>query len=90
MTKVMNNDAPLQKLSDGDVVAKELYYHKPEVKACLQFFRRQYYQALRKSKRSTYDGNDDTHWFQVNVLNTFYSFIFEEKCQGVEMFHAKD
>ena len=67
-----------------------MYYHKPEVKACLQSFRRQYDQALRKSVRSTNDGNDDMHWIEVNVLNTVYSCMFEEKCQGVEVFQAND
>ena len=69
---------------------KELYYHKPEVKACLQTFKRQYDQALRKSERSTHDSKDDTHWIKVNALNTVYSFMFEEKFQGVEVFYAKD
>ena len=45
---------------------------------------------MRKSERSIHDVNDDTHWIKVNALNTVYSFVFEEKCQGVEVFHAKD
>ena len=65
-------------------------YHKLEVKACLQTFKRQYDQALRKSEWSTHDTNDDTHWIKVLALNTVYSFMFEERCQGVEMFYAKD
>ena len=86
MAKMINDDVLLRKLSHGDVAAKELYYHKPEVKACLQTFKKQYDQALRKSERTTYDGNDDTLWIKVNALNTVYSFMFEEKCQGVEVF----
>ena len=86
MAKMINDDVLLWKLSHGDVAAKELYYHKPEVKACLQTFKKQYDQALRKSERTTYDGNDDMHWIKVNALNTVYSFMFEEKCQGVEVF----
>ena len=91
MAKVINDDVLLQKLSRGDVAAKELYYHKPEVKACLlQTFKKQYDQALQKSEWTTHDGNDDMHWIKVNALNTVYSFMFEEKCQGVEVFYAKD
>ena len=45
---------------------------------------------MRKSERSIHDVNDDKHWIKVNALNTVYSFVFEEKCQGVEVFHAKD
>ena len=90
MAKIINDDVLLWKLSDGDVAAKELYYHKPEVKACLQSFRGQYDQALRKSERTTDDGNNDTHWIKVNALNIVYSFMFEEKCQGAEVFYAKD
>ena len=63
-------------------------YHKLAVKACLQTFKRQYDQALRKSEWSTHDTNDDTHWIKVLALNTVYSFMFEERCQGVEMFYA--
>ena len=83
MVKVIHDDVLLRKLSDGDVTAKELYFHKPEVKASLQTFRKQYDQALQKSERSTHDGNDDMHWIKVNLLNTVYLFMFEEKCQGV-------
>ena len=90
MAKQINDDVLFRKLSDGDVAGKELNYHKLEVKACLQTFKRQYDQALRKSERSTHDGNNDTHWIKVNALNTVYSFMFEEKCQGAEVFHAKD
>ena len=90
MAKIINDDVLLWKLSDGDVPAKELYYHKPEVKACLQSFRRQYDQALRKSERSTDDGNDDTHWIKVNALNIVYLFMFEKKYQGAEVFYAKE
>ena len=90
MAKIINDDVLLWKLSDGDVAAKELYYQKPEVKACLQSFRGQYDQALRKSERTTDDGNNDTHWIKVNALNIVYSFMFEEKCQGAEVFYAKD
>ena len=79
MVKVINNDVLLRKLSDGDVAAKELHYHKPEVKACLQTFKRQYDQALRKFERSIHDGNDDTPWIKLNALNTVYWFMFEEK-----------
>ena len=61
MAKVINDDVLLRKPSDGDVAAKELYYHKPEVKACLQTFKRQCDQALRKSGRSRHDGNNDAH-----------------------------
>ena len=53
MAKVINDDVLLRKLSDGDVAAKELYYHKPEVKTCLQTFKSQYDQALQKSGQST-------------------------------------
>ena len=56
VAKWKNDDGLLWKLSDGDVAAKELYYHKPEVKACLQTFKRQYNQTLRKSELSTHDG----------------------------------
>ena len=66
--------------------AKELYYHKTEVKACLQSFRRQYDQALRKSEQSIHDSYDDTHWIKVNALNTIDSFMSE----GVEVFDATD
>ena len=45
---------------------------------------------MRKSERSAYDDNSDTHWIKVNALNTVYSFVLEEKCQGVEVFYAKD
>ena len=90
MDKVINDNVLLRKLSDGDVTAKELYYNKHEIKGCLQSFKRQYNQALRKSQRSTHDCNDDKYWIKVNALNTAYSFMFEEKCQGVEMFYAKD
>ena len=38
MARAITNDVLLRKLSDGDVAVKELYYHKPEVKACLQTF----------------------------------------------------
>ena len=66
------------------MAAKELYYHKPEIKACLQIFKRQYNQAFLKSERSTHDGNDDTHWIKVNALNTIYLFMFEvSMCRGV-------
>ena len=64
-------------------------YHKLAVKACLQTFKRQYDQALRKSEWSTHDTNDDTHWIKVLALNTVYSFMFEERCQGVEMFYER-
>ena len=64
-------------------------YHKLTVKACLQTFKRQYDQALRKSEWSTHDTNNDTHWIKILALNTDYSFMFEERCQGVEMFYAK-
>ena len=90
MAKIINDDVLLWKLSDGDVAAKELYYHKPEVKACLKSFRGQYDQALRKSERTTDDGNNDTHWIKVNALNIVYSFMFEKKCQGAEVFYAKE
>ena len=90
MAKVRNDNVLLRKLSDGNVTAKELYYNNPEIKACLQTFKRQYNQALRKSQRSTHDCNDDKYWIKVNALNTVYSFMFEENCQGVVMFSAKD
>ena len=45
---------------------------------------------MRKSERSTHDGNDGTHWIKVHALNTVYSLMFEEKCHGVEVFYAKD
>ena len=90
MAKVINDDVLLRKLSDEDVAAKKLYYHKPEVKACLQTFKRQYNQSSLKSEQSTHDGNNDTHWIKVNALDTVYLFMFEEKCQGVEVFYAKD
>ena len=61
MAKVINDDVLLQKLSDGDVTAKELYCHNTQVKTCLQTFKRQYDQALRKSDWSTHNGNDNTH-----------------------------
>ena len=66
--------------------AKELYYQKTEVKACLNYFTRQQDQALRKSEQSIHDGYDDTHWIKVNTLNTIDSFMSE----GVEVFGAKD
>ena len=72
MAKVMNDDVLLQKLSDEDVAVKELYYHKPEVKAFLQSFRRQYNQAMQKSEWSTHDGNSDMHWIKVNTLNSLF------------------
>ena len=53
MAKVISDEVLFQKLSDGDVALKELYYHKFEVKGCLKTFRRHYGQALRKSERST-------------------------------------
>ena len=90
MAKVINDDVLLWRLSDGDVAAKKLYYHKREVKECLQTFKRQYNQASLKSEQSTHDGNNDMHWIKVNALNTVYLFMFEEKCQGVEVFYAKD
>ena len=90
IAKVINDDVILWKLSDGDVTVKELFYHKLELKTCLQTFKRQSDQALRKTTQSTHDGNGDTHWIKINALNTVYSFIFEEKCQGVEVFYAKD
>ena len=48
MAKLVNDDVLFWKLPDGHVAAKELYYHKPEVKACLlsKTFKRQYDQAL--------------------------------------------
>ena len=67
-----------------------LHVHVAVVKACLQTFKRQYNQALQKSERSAHDGNNDTHWIKINALNSVYWFIFEEDCQGVEVFHAKD
>ena len=45
---------------------------------------------MRESKRSTRDGNDDMHCIKINALSTVYSFIFEEKRQGIELFHVKD
>ena len=33
MAKAINDDVLLRKLSDGDVAAKELYYHKSKAKA---------------------------------------------------------
>ena len=45
---MINDDVLLRKLPGGDVAAKELYYHKPEIKACLQSFTGQFDQALRK------------------------------------------
>ena len=85
MVKVVNDDVFLRKLSDGDLAVKELYYHTPEVKSCLQTFARQYDQALRKSERSIHDVNDDTRWIKINALNTVYSFVFEEvsRCRSV-------
>ena len=41
---------------NDDVTTKELYYHKPEVKACLQTFKMAISAALQKSERSTQDG----------------------------------
>ena len=79
MPKVINDDVFLRKLPDGDVAAKELNHPKTEVKACLQSFKRQYDQSLRKSERSTHDDNNDMHWIKVNALNTIHLFIFEEK-----------
>ena len=46
MAKVISDEVLFQKLSDGDVALKELYYHKFEVKGCLKTFRRHYGQAL--------------------------------------------
>ena len=40
MAKVVNDDVFLRKLSDGDLAVKDLYYHTPEVKSCLQTFGR--------------------------------------------------
>ena len=79
MAKVISDDMFLRKLFDGDVAAKELHCHKPEVKTCLQTFKKQYDQALRKFERSTHDGNNDTSWIKLNALNIVYSFMFEEK-----------
>ena len=65
---------------NDDVTSKELYYHKPEVKACLQTFKMAIPSALQKSERSTHDADGDTHWIKVNALKTVYSFKFKEKC----------
>ena len=40
MAKVIKDDVLPRTLPDGDLAAKELYYHKPEVRACLQTFKR--------------------------------------------------
>ena len=45
---------------------------------------------MGKSERSTHEDTDDSHWIKVNVLNRVYSFIFEEKCQSIDLFYAKD
>ena len=82
MAKVINDDVLLRKLSGIDVAAKEFYYHKLEVKACLQTFKRQYNQALRKSEQSTHDSSNDTHWTKAHAVNRVYLFMLEEKSQG--------
>ena len=51
-------------------------------------FQKQYNQAFRKSEWSTHDGIDDTHVSSKCFEHSL--FMLEEKCQGVEVFHAKD
>ena len=66
-----------------------LYYHKPQAEAWLQTFKNSTIR-LFENLNGQHMMVSMIHMYQVNALNTVYLFMLEEKCQGVEVFHAKD
>ena len=49
MARVLNDDELIKLLSSGDVCLNEVFYHKENVKCCLQKFNKMYLQKVKES-----------------------------------------
>ena len=88
MAKVVENDDLLKSLSVGDVTANEVYYHKPNIKPCLQKFKNEYDQRLNANIK-----RDDRHnlpWIKAYTLSKVFDYMCEKEIdEPSSMFQVK-
>ena len=70
MAKVVEDDDLLKSLSVGDVAANELYYHKPNIKSCLQKFKNEYEKRL--NERIKNDDEQNLSWIKAYALSKIF------------------